>query len=277
MLRGAIESVIGNKISGWIYAPLENFRGSTVLAFVDDECVGGGTVELYRPDLAAAGLGDGYLGFSFWVTLRSRRDAGRIVIRLEGSDAVLLQRQSRVVDAAAAAEAGRGTGLSDPAALMRWLRARGWLSDADYDLARLMPQFGVYDRTLVELGRGPGHAPPRLKEVVQTATDLLRLLTLQDGEVEQELVAGPEELAGLGALRGGENGLLVALWSRSPGLLDVIPGSHRGQEEEMGGVMTIADQAIGPDRLLFLDTRCRIGPNSQVPAEGIQAFFIPVR
>ncbi|EFH12344.1 hypothetical protein ACFFMP_12920 [Pseudoroseomonas cervicalis] len=276
MLRGAIESVIGNKISGWIYAPLDNFRGTTVLAFVDEECVGSGTVELYRPDLAAAGLGDGYLGFSFWVTLRHRRDAPRIVIRLEGSDAVLLQRQSRVVDGSGA-DATQGARLSDPPALMRWLRARGWLSEADFDLARHLPQFGVYDRSLVELTPARDHAPPRLKEVVQTAADLLRLVTLQDGEVEQALLAGPEELAGLGALRGGENGMLVALWSRAPGQLDIIPGSHRGQEEEMGGVMTLADHAVGPDRLLFLDTRCRIGPNSRVPAEGLQAFFIPAR
>lgn len=276
MVRGAIESVIGNKISGWIYAPAENFRGSKVLAFVDEECVGAGEAELYRPDLAAAGLGDGYLGFSFWVTLRHRRDAGRIVIRLEGSDAVLLQRQSRVTDGAAQ-EAAAGPGLSDPLALMRWLRARGWLSDADYDLARHLPQFGVYDRSLVEPGSGQGHAPPRLKEVVQMAADLLQLVTLQEGPIEQEHVAAPEDLAGLGALRGGEAGLVVALWSRSPGQLDILPGSHRGQEEELSGVMTIADQAIGPDRLLFLDTRCRIGPNNRVPAEGMQAFFIPAR
>lgn len=277
MIRGAIESVIGNKISGWIYAPAESFRGSKVLAFVDEECVGGGVVELYRPDLAAAGLGDGYLGFSFWVTLRSRRDAGRIVIRLEGSDAVLLQRQSRVADGAVK-EASAGPGLSDPLSLMRWLRARGWLSEADYDLARHLPQFGVYDRSLVEPGvASQGHAPPRLKEVVQTATDLLQLVTLQEGALEQEHVGAPEELAGLGALRGGEAGLVVALWSRSPGQLDILAGSHRGQEEELSGVMTIADHAIGPDRLLFLDTRCRIGPNNRVPAEGMQAFFIPAR
>ncbi|MCQ4159691.1 hypothetical protein NON00_07100 [Roseomonas sp. GC11] len=285
MIRGAIESLAGNQVNGWIYAPVANFRGSTVLAFVDDVCVGAGKVELYRADLAEAGLGDGYLGFSFWVTVRNRADLARLVVRLDGSDAVLLQRGSRVVDGTPHAPAPRQASLSDPAALVRWLRTRGWLSQADYDLARYLPQFGVYDRSLVMPVEPPGQAAPRLADVVPTAADLLRLVTLSDAAMEQESLAAPEEIARIAALRGHDGGLIMALWSKGHGCLDAVPGSHLGLEAAAGELAeiatldtaTLADQAIGPDRLLFVDSRCRLGAGAFFPAEGVQAFFIPAR
>jgi hypothetical protein len=96
MLRGSLEFVSPAIVSGWIYSPVAEVRNHLVLAFVDQTCVGQGRVEFFRQDLASAGLGDGFLGFHFPVTLEHPRDALRIVVRLDGSDFSLIYKDSMV-------------------------------------------------------------------------------------------------------------------------------------------------------------------------------------
>jgi hypothetical protein len=97
MLRGAIEGVTHDAIFGWVYAAEVPLRGRTVLAFLDDRCIGSGKIEIFRQDLKNARLGDGYCGFHFGLTYPGRAEPGRVVVKLEGADAVLLQRGSRIV------------------------------------------------------------------------------------------------------------------------------------------------------------------------------------
>jgi hypothetical protein len=62
-IRGFVDSVTSNEVIGWAYAP--NLKGGlTVQATVNHEIVGEAVANLHRPDLAAAGLGDGNCGFS---------------------------------------------------------------------------------------------------------------------------------------------------------------------------------------------------------------------
>ncbi len=96
MLRGAIEGVTHDAIFGWLYSPEVPLRGRTVLAFLDGRCIGSGRIEVFRQDLKDARLGDGFCGFHFGLTYPGRAEPGRVVVKLEASDAVLLQSGSRV-------------------------------------------------------------------------------------------------------------------------------------------------------------------------------------
>ena len=105
MIRGAIETADRTVISGWLYARAVDLRGQLVLAFIGDRHVGTGKIELFRKDILEAGLGDGYSGFHFPVTLEPADEPQTLTIRLEQSDLSLLQRQTLVVPADSVAPA----------------------------------------------------------------------------------------------------------------------------------------------------------------------------
>jgi hypothetical protein len=132
MIRGAIESVSHNRTYGWIWSPEASLRGRTVLAFLDDECIGGGKIDGFRKDLKDAGLGDGYAGFNFNLTYANQADAPRVTVRLEGSDFALVQAGSRIALPGRGASVGRQMDLAS----LQWMRARGWLGQADFDFLR---------------------------------------------------------------------------------------------------------------------------------------------
>ncbi len=96
MIRGAIEEVQNKLVSGWIHAGPHNIRNHLVLAFAGPRCVGSGRVEIFRQDLADAGLGDGYCGFHFPIDLQPGEHPAAVVIRLADSDAALIQSTSKV-------------------------------------------------------------------------------------------------------------------------------------------------------------------------------------
>jgi hypothetical protein len=97
LIRGAIETAQDRLVSGWIYSNMQSLRDQLVLAFSGARCVGSGRVEIFRKDLADAGLGDGYCGFHFPVALERGEHPASIVIRLADSDAALIQPGSRIV------------------------------------------------------------------------------------------------------------------------------------------------------------------------------------
>ena len=99
MIRGAIEVVDPDRIAGWIVANGLVLRGAPALAFAGNRCVGSGPIGVFRADLQGAGLGDGFAGFDFSITLRPGEDLASVVIKLPMSDFALLQRGSQVVDA----------------------------------------------------------------------------------------------------------------------------------------------------------------------------------
>lgn len=96
MLRGAIELVTDDTIAGWVYSPDVELRGRTVLAFLDDFCIGSGRVEVFRQDIRDARLGSGHAGFQFGLTYRGKPEPARVFVKLEGSDAVILRRGARI-------------------------------------------------------------------------------------------------------------------------------------------------------------------------------------
>src|SRR5277367_4251298 len=92
MIRGAIEVAQKNRVAGWIYSSADSVRDKLILAFVGARCVGSGKVDRFRKDLLEAKLGDGYCGFEFPIKLNEGERLGAVVVRLQSSDAALIQR-----------------------------------------------------------------------------------------------------------------------------------------------------------------------------------------
>src|ERR1700722_16848225 len=148
MLRGAIELATTEIIQGWIYSDLGPVRDQVIVALSGQECLGTGRVDVFRPDLADAGVGDGNCGFRFPITVRP--DAlDSVIVKLDGSDAVLLQADARVgIGTPKAFEMKRSTVLWHLARL-KWALKRGRLSQSDFDFLRTLWPTGVYERGLI--------------------------------------------------------------------------------------------------------------------------------
>lgn len=99
MIRGAIEIASRSVVSGWLYSPVADLRDQLVLAFVGTRHVGTGRLEIFRKDLKEAGLGEGWSGFYFPIELKAGEEPESVMVRLEASDLVLLQRNAVVVAA----------------------------------------------------------------------------------------------------------------------------------------------------------------------------------
>lgn len=148
MLRGHIDLASRSMVQGWIWTDVGSLRDHLVLAFIGKECVGQGAVGIFRQDLADAGLGDGWSGFSVSVQLAPHQDFRAIVIRLDDSDMYLLPTpeilRERLVD---------DIWLSHPQPSpteLAWLRAKGWVSERLYNQLRLFSTFGVLEFSLRE-------------------------------------------------------------------------------------------------------------------------------
>jgi hypothetical protein len=278
MIRGAIENVSRNRVFGWVWSAEGKVEGRTVLAFLDETCVGAGKVEGFRQDLKDAGLGDGNAGFNFDITYPNPADAPRVVVKLEGSDALLVQRRSRIMPPGAGAAAQRPARQQTSLSSLQWMRARGWLSQSDYDFLRFFRQLGVYDRSLVVPQDRPDRTAPELLDAFETARGLLLLQRMDEAEVRREKLAAPRDWRRLAEAQeaAAGPGAVIALWAADRGRLPVVEASHlqaglvAPDAEPPAGV----DYAIGPDRLLFLDARCVLGPGASFPASGAEAYFL---
>jgi hypothetical protein len=275
MLRGAIEQVQGNTVGGWIYSPAVDLRGFTVLAFLDSLCVGGGKVDVQRSDLAEAGLGDGRFGFSFPVTLPTPADGKRLIVKLEGSDALLMQAASRIVAVGGQAPKPPQGALGLSLETLQWMQGRGWLSQSDYDFLRFFRQLGVYDRTLSVPVERPDRIEAELRDPAQAAAELMGLMQLGSIEPARVNVPSAGDIAAL-LKKQGSTSSIVALWSRDRARLDVVEGSHLTQAAQIpgGSSKPPVEYALGPDRLLFVDARCTFGELALTPPpRGIDVFL----
>lgn len=278
MIRGAIENVTRNRVYGWIWSPDVSLAGRTVLAFLDDACIGAGKIEEVRQDLKDAGLGDGRAGFNFDLTYPNPADAPRVVVKLEGSDAMLMQRRSRIMPPGAGAGPARPVRQLTSLSSLQWMRARGWLSQSDYDFLRFFRQLGVYERSLVVPQERPERGEPQLLDPIETAKGLLMLQRMEEGEVRREALGAPRDWRRLAETQeaAAGPGVMFALWARNRAKLPVVEGSHlqaalvAPDAEAPAGV----EYAVGPDRLLFLDGRCVLGPAASFPLGGVEVFYL---
>jgi hypothetical protein len=247
MLRGAIELVNDERIDGWLYSDFGEVFHRTVLAFVDDHCVGSGRIGIVRDDLRAAGLADGRLGFSFPIAVGDPSDLPRVIVKLESSDFSLLQ---------SSATKGRSDLFQPPAAVLArldWMRRRGMLSSSETAFLKYVQQLGAFDHSLV-LPKAENGGQAALADPREAARSCLELLLLRDAEiVETDLAASCFDEIGMGVLaEGGEPLSIVALWSAAPVSISVVEGSQNGRRrsEDFQGAI---EYRLGPDRLLFID------------------------
>ncbi|WP_062209749.1 hypothetical protein [Aureimonas sp. AU12] len=251
MIRGHIDLASRQRVEGWIHCDRVPLTGSHVLAFHDETCVGGGTVDLFRQDLADAGLGDGVVGFGFPVALGPGHDPRVLEVRLDGGTMLLKQGACAFVPRETLGEDRRRQGR-DPAALS-WMLARGWLTQPHYDALRGLAQFGVHPLAMrmPMQGRDPAAV---CDEVALHAAELIELHMHTAIDVEIREGVRPADLA---AIRREVRAAfpfvppVIGLWSTDERHLELVEGSHlRDQPLEAGGGV---EYAFGRRTLLLLD------------------------
>ncbi|MBB3936225.1 hypothetical protein [Aureimonas phyllosphaerae] len=274
MIRGHIDLATRSRVEGWIHCDRLALRGATVLAFHDDQCVGGGRVDLFRQDLADAGLGDGFVGFGFPVALAPGQDPRVLDVRLDGGTLLLKQGSSALAPREALTEDRRRQGR-DPAALS-WMLGRGWLAQAQHDALRGLARFGAHPLTLAVERRGRD-ARGVCDEVALHAAELLELYlqTAIDCEIRDE-VRGHELPAIRSAVREAfpHAPPVIGLWATGDRRIDLVEGSHLGGEAAGAGAGL--EYAFGGRTLLLLDLDATIGFRAGDAALPFTAF-VPCR
>ena len=263
MLRGAIELVSDERIDGWLYSDVGEVFDRTVLAYVDDRCVGSGRIGILRNDLKAAGLADGRLGFSFPIAAAGGSDLQRVIVKLEGSDFFMLQDRATIAKAelfqAPVADIGR----------LDWMRGRGMLAPAEAAFLKYIQQLGVFDYPLVQPKTagsvGPTHADPL--KTAQGFLDLLLLRGCEFREIRLAAVSNFEDLPTRVLAKGGRPLSIVAIWSAAAVKIGVVEGSQIGRRKDDRSLQGAIDYCIGPDRLLFVDLRAKAQLSAVNPVE----------
>jgi hypothetical protein len=257
-----------------MYSDKVPLAGARVLAFVHDDCVGSGLVEVFRTDLLAAGIGDGVAGFSFPIYLKPSHDQRVLDVRLDGSNALIGQAGACLISRdEIGAEQRRKP--RDPLSLS-WMLARGWLTQEQYEALRLLGQFGAYSHRLRFSSDDPTD-PGRWQEVAEVAGAMLQLhMHIDVTPVARTDVRGDE----LPDLRGHLHAEfpavapVIGLWAPCTSCLNVVEGSHlhARTDSASGGI----DYEFGDDRLLWINLDTAIS----VPTGGLTSTaiaFIPSR
>ncbi|MET0258236.1 MAG: hypothetical protein ABW179_06605 [Methylobacterium sp.] len=274
MIRGHIDLATHGRVEGWIYSDRMKLTGAQVLAFHDETCVGGGTIEIFRRDLADAGLGDGFVGFGFPVALSPGQDPRVLDVRLDGGSLLLKQSACAVVPRETLGE-DRRRGGRDPAALS-WMLARGWIGQGHHDALNGLARFGAYPQTL-SIDRRGRDAASLCDEVALHAADLveLHMHTAIDCEIREDVRPGD-----VAAIRQEVRAAfpfappVIGLWSAGERHVDLVEGSHlRDVALEPGGGV---EYAFGGRTLLFLDLDAAIGFRGGDAAAPFAAF-VPCR
>lgn len=269
-MRGAIEGVTRNRVHGWIWSPDASLAGRTVLAFLDETCIGSGTVEHFRRDLKEAGFGDGIAGFDFAISYPNPADAARVTVRMDGSDLMLLPPRARVMPPGSSSSL-RTMRYRPSLGALQWMRTRGWLGRGELDFIRVFRQVGACERPL---SAAPG-APPL--DAADLARSLLLLERMEEGVLRRETVETPREWRSLAEdqeLADGP-GVMIGLWSATRATIPLLEGSHL--KPPVLGIDSnppTVPYNVGPDRLLFLDGRIMLGPEARFPPGGLDAFYL---
>lgn len=261
MLRGAIDFYDGLSVGGWVYTPGAAPGGLSLLAFVDDACVGTGRADRFRQDLADAGLGDGRCGFNFPVSLADPDDAARLHVRVEGSDFVLLQRGARVAGARTDERPTHPDRIDYSAESVDWMRARHWLDQTDYDFLRHIHGVGLFDRTLHTAAaerRDPAAEAGRMLELyrqgpVRLQETLIRLYNI--GPERPRLVQGAA--------------IPIVAVHAPAGAVRLLEGSRGVRRTD--ALDRAMHRPCGVDRLLLLDTRAVFAGEGDVTARVFRA------
>ncbi|KQT82834.1 hypothetical protein ASG48_15215 [Aurantimonas sp. Leaf443] len=227
-----------------------------MLAFYGEHCVGAGRVNTFRADLADAGMGDGHLGFAFPISVPVS-DVGSVVVKLEGSDAVLLQNGAMITTAGAPSRDLSRSDVRERLASLKWALKHGRIAQGDFDFLRILWSSGVYERGLVRRNAADDGALVEKPQGVAAA--LLEAYLQTDVEVGVERVRNAAEFAAEMARLSCDHGSapIVALHTDRRAILRVVEGSHIGAGGPDGEARPthFVDYALSPESLVVLDVR----------------------
>ncbi len=279
MIRGSIEVARRTQISGWIHADTGTVRDRLILAFAGPRCVGAGKVDRFRRDLLDAQLGDGYCGFDFPIKLNDDEPVGSVIVRLQNSDAALIQRDTIVIGANDRAEAA-GEDMTDlgaiPPGRVSWMQDRGWLDQQEYDFLRAVQTIGAYERGL-RPARRPNVETPILIKPEQIAQDLLGLYAMADVDVTRTRLASISDLGDAASPMHAPGLSVMALWSAERCRIVLDERSHMEPGAAQGSITPspapgAIEYGFGPDRILFVHRQASFSPDGMAPSEGICVF-----
>ncbi|MET0258233.1 MAG: hypothetical protein ABW179_06590 [Methylobacterium sp.] len=258
MIRGSIEFATTDLIQGWIHTADGRVRDHTLLAFHGEQCVGAGKVSVFRGDLADAGIGDGHLGFSFPISVPADQ-VGSVVLKLEGSDAMLVQGGAVVSCAGAVASGLSRHEVRERLASLKWALKHGRIAQGDFDFQRILWSFGVYERGL--LRRNAGDDTVVADKPAAIAAMLLESYAGTDVRVGSVTVRSASEFAAeIARVAARPGGLpVVALHAAGRAMLRVAEGSHveeSGPDAPRAAAHT--DYPLSSDHLLMLDARAGV-------------------
>ena len=278
MIRGSIEVAERTHVSGWIHADPGAVRDRLILAFAGERCVGAGKVDCFRRDLLEAELGDGYCGFDFPIKLDDDETVGSVVVKLQNSDAALLQRDTRLVGPDAG-QAGAGGGIdlgAIPPSRLAWMQDRGWLDQPEHDFLRAVQTIGAYERGLRPARRGNDENLALIKPE-QIAHDLLSLYAMAEVDVTRTVVGSISDLGTARSPMHARGLSVMALWSSARCRIVLDERSHMQPLNGQGSVTLQAapgaiEYCFGPDRMLFVHRQASFAPEGLAPADGISVF-----
>lgn len=254
MLRGHIDHVSASRVEGWVHSADFPVKGRRVFAFIGKTCVGGGLVDVFRRDLAEAGLGDGILGFGFDIYLEQPLPLSRLVVTFEACDFILPQTGAEM---RGRDETGAVIDYEAERAQWRFMFGRGWLEESAYLLLSDLARFGCREMRLPESGTPPEEAAHA------AASAILGLNALRTAPILRREIGSMDDLHdGIRAVPrlDGARPPLVALWSAAPCRLNVAEWSHRladpAQKEQ--AAEGAVEYGFGGPILLFLNAECAL-------------------
>jgi hypothetical protein len=275
MFRGNIDFASWSRIEGWVYCERLSLVGAQVHAFVGDECVGSGVADLFRQDLVEAGVGDGFGGFNFAISLDKSQDPRTLHIRVEDGNAIIRQPGARL--APAVGNLAQNTFAGNPQPLY-WMLGRGWLSKGQFRILNALSVFGVVKQRLVEpLSESLDQESDQ--QLLRNTTAILELLALTALTASLHADFAPADFARQRERLHAEfptSPPVIAIAAQRENSINVAEGSHilpGGAQEAAGGG---ADYEFGPNLLLWVNLDCKI----RFPTGGLVsavAAFVPNR
>jgi hypothetical protein len=274
MFRGNIDHASRTHIAGWVYCERQSLVGARVHAFVDEQCVGSGVVELFRQDLVEAGVGDGRGGFNFAIALGDSQDPRLLHIRVESGNAIIRQPFARLAPADAG-EARHSGPASNPQSLA-WMLERDWLTGEQHRLLHGLSEFGVCVQALPESTADTADQAEIRRHLQQHGAALFGLLTFTavSAEVRSNIVASdlvPQHRLLCAAFP--STPPVIALWSPLPSCVNLVEGSHRNRAPAAELKGAGIDYEFGRQQLLWFDLDCAFRFPTGAVSSGLTAVI----
>ncbi len=241
MIVGAIETADADHISGWMYSAAEDLRDKLILAFLDGQCVGSGRIGLYRDDLSSAGLSHGCFGYHFKILVPKPHDAKRVIVSLEGCEAVILPAGARVTSMSEPRPPASylGGDLVDPARIA-WLRQRHMVPEPTLDMLEVLAGFAVASQALND-GEDPEEVSRQIFEAVMLRSVHVGVLELSASNKFMADLLSREEVADAGMFILGCD-RRVTLNAVEFGEFDLAAAQDADMDDSAGGIDYVLDQ-----------------------------------